>query len=521
MKKTINILVIEDSEDDFHLLLRMIRKEGYEVNGLRIETRNEMVKNLKSNWDIILCDNNLPAFDAPSALKILREISLIIPFIIVSGEISAEDAVKAMRSGANDYIMKNDLIRLIPAIEREIEEYRIKKEKERIQIQLHRSREKYELLAQNIQDMVCLVNSHGNYIWVSPSCERILGFSQEKVKKLGPIGILHTDNKEKVVKEIFEPLKAGSLTTGIRFTSKCITSEGGSLFLETIVEPIFSNGKLEHFATTSRDITELVEYRNNLEMMVVERTNKLYEALRKEKELVAVKSRFVAIASHEFRTPLSTITFASDFIKKYFDQVDQLTIKQKLTKIDEQVLHMINLLDDVLLLGKSEGQKIKINAKRVFLKEFIENLTEEVENSTGNTHSIMTYVGSGIDEVYLGESLLRNILINLLTNAIKFSPGKNTINLDVDSIDGGDTLIFKVKDRGIGINEEDIEKIFDPFHRNENVGEIHGTGLGLSIVKRAIDLHKGMITVTSKLGEGSTFSFRISQIYESRPMNIM
>jgi PAS domain S-box-containing protein len=252
-----------------------------------------------------------------------------------------------------------------------------------------------------------------------------------------------------------------------------------------------------------QNITELIEYRQNLEKKVEERTRALNESLQKEKELVEMKNKFVSMVSHEFRTPLSSISLASGFIKKYQKRISPEETEAKLDNIEKQVRHMTFLLNDILTIGKSEAGKIQAQVTPLPLRPFLENLVKDVEQSTGGTHKIKLTIECPFDVIYSDEKLLRNIIINLLTNAIKFSPQKKLVTLQVDCLTG--KLQIKTQDSGIGIAPDDLPNIFTAFHRGGNVGVVQGTGLGLSITKKAVDLLQGDIQVKSEIGQGTLF----------------
>ncbi|OQY04791.1 MAG: hypothetical protein B6I20_02470 [Bacteroidetes bacterium 4572_117] len=264
------------------------------------------------------------------------------------------------------------------------------------------------------------------------------------------------------------------------------------------------NGKVIGVICTGQDITELVNYRKKLEKKVKKRTEKLKKALKAEQELSELKSRFVSMASHEFRTPLAAIGFAAGFVKKYWNRLDEEKRDKKLIKIENQVYRMTNMLDDVLTIGKSEAGQLKYKPEIIGFEEFINPLMEEVGNVTNNTHEIRFQNICKLEKIFIDEKLARNIYINLLSNAIKFSPEKKYIEFTCNS--KNDLLVFTIRDFGIGINKKDLSDIFTPFHRGENVETIQGTGLGLAIVKESVELMKGKIEVESKPGEGTTFT---------------
>jgi PAS domain S-box-containing protein len=252
-----------------------------------------------------------------------------------------------------------------------------------------------------------------------------------------------------------------------------------------------------------QDITELIEYRSNLEAKVHARTYELNDALKKEKELVEMKSRFISIASHEFRTPLSTISLVAGVLRKHKEKLSAEEYNARLEKIEKQVRHMTYLLDDVLIIGKAEAGKIETHYAPIPVESFFRQTAREVELSKA-THRLILKIDSQIEIFYSDEKLLRNIVINLFTNAIKFSPSQKSVNVVVVATQK--KVVLEVEDRGIGIREEDMQKIFTSFHRGNNVGEIPGTGLGLSIVKKAVELLNGRIEVTSKPLHGTRFT---------------
>ncbi|NBP67746.1 MAG: response regulator [Cytophagia bacterium] len=242
--------------------------------------------------------------------------------------------------------------------------------------------------------------------------------------------------------------------------------------------------------------------RNKLEVLVRERTRELEEAIKKEKQLVELKNQFVAIASHEFRTPLSTIRFAADYLHDYLERLDKEEIKIKLKKIEKQVVYMSALLEDVITAGRTELNKIPVLKSSIELKSLVDKILEEVLHSTKKTHRIEVIASYSNELITTDEKLLRNILINLLNNAIKFSPGKEYITFKV--IHDKKSLLMEVIDQGIGISKEDIPKLFQAFHRGSNTSTIAGTGLGLSIVKKAVELLRGEITVDSEINVGTS-----------------
>jgi len=286
------------------------------------------------------------------------------------------------------------------------------------------------------------------------------------------------------------------------------TKEGRSaIFLLSVTTRTNTAGEIIGITFVGQDITELTDYRRSLEVKVEERTRELKRILNKEKEVVEMKSRFVSIASHEFRTPLSSIKFSADFIKKHNQALDTHEVNLKLENIEKQINHMTYLLDDILTYGKSEAGKIQLVKSRIVFADFLQKIMEEVSISTKGTHTITTNFTDLPDEILTDEKLLRSVLINLLTNAIKYSPGKNKIYLEAESSKG--MLTLRVRDEGMGIAADELEKIFEPFLRGKSANSIQGTGLGLSITKKAVELLNGTISVSSRPHEETLFTVTI------------
>ncbi len=229
----------------------------------------------------------------------------------------------------------------------------------------------------------------------------------------------------------------------------------------------------------------------------------LSETLNKEKELNEIKSRFVSMASHEFRTPLSTILSSASLISRYLGAEDQDKRDKHTCRIKSSVKHLNELLEDFLNIGKLEEGRVFIEKQLFDVKEFLQDTLDEM--------SAMLKPGQEIDIDFTGEvmfqtdkRLLKNVMINLLSNAIKFSEAGKSIQ--VLGVNNGSQLKLQVRDHGIGIPPEDLPHLFSTFYRGKNVVNIQGTGLGLNIVQRYINLLSGTIDLTSQLHEGTTFN---------------
>lgn len=228
--------------------------------------------------------------------------------------------------------------------------------------------------------------------------------------------------------------------------------------------------------------------------------DELTKALSKEKELSDLKGRFVSMASHEFRTPLSTILSSASLISKYSLTEEQEKRDKHIQRIKSTVTNLTNILNEFLSIGKIEDGKIIANNTPFDLKDLITALLNEM-NGLLKAGQKISYQHTGKTEVVLDPSLLKNVFINLLSNAIKFSPENATIYFR--SKVTGDKIEISVKDEGIGMSEEDKKHLFERFFRGTNVTNIQGTGLGLHIVGKYIELMDGNIRVKSELEKGT------------------
>lgn len=263
---------------------------------------------------------------------------------------------------------------------------------------------------------------------------------------------------------------------------------------------------------------QIKSYTEKLEVKIKERTQDLVKLVselemakenmcalfQKEKELNQLKTRFVSMASHEFRTPLSAIQLSASLIDKYTTKQDVASVEKHTLKIKNSINNLTTILNDFLSLEKLEAGKVEASVQAFNIISFAEEIAEEMQMMTKqNQHIIYEHTGTTA-EVYLDPNLLKNCIINLISNSIKYS-GEDTL-IQFNSILKDDELILEVKDNGIGIPAADQGNLFEPFFRAHNTGDIPGTGLGLNIVKRYVGLMNGTVTCNSEQHSGTVFT---------------
>jgi signal transduction histidine kinase len=213
------------------------------------------------------------------------------------------------------------------------------------------------------------------------------------------------------------------------------------------------------------------------------------------------------MASHEFRTPLATILASTETLNAYRHKLSDDQIQKRLNRIVEQVDHLKDIMEDVLLLAQLQARRAQFNPSKQDLGALCRTLLEEFQGRADVKHQLIYHAAPGDYTIQLDPKLMRQIISNLLSNAIKYSSAEKPVQITLAQHEK--QCVLHVRDDGIGIPPADLPHLFEPFHRASNVRTIAGTGLGLVITKEAIELHNGLITVESQLGQGTTFTVHL------------
>lgn len=402
-------------------------------------------------------------------------------------------------------------------------------------------------LFENATEGIILTNEAGNIVLMNPAAQRMFGYGASEI--IGrPVEILipqRFSHNHKNLRDGFykhpqnRVMGHGRELYGTRKDKTDIPVEvslsfyrrEGELFVMAFIVDITHRKEIEKSILMQQKELEKMandmrKLNAHLEAKVEERTLilkealqkleesqlELSEALDKEKQLNEIKSRFVSMASHEFRTPLSTILSSATLISKYVKNEENDKRERHLRKIKDSVSHLNGLLEDFLSLGKLEEGKVTVSISSFAVKDFIDDVIDEMRTIEKKGQEIV-YKYEGEDNFVTDKRLLKNILINLLSNALKFSDEGSTVWITV--YNKKDQLSIKIKDEGVGIPDEDQHHLFTTFFRGKNVTNVQGTGLGLPIVKRYLDLLKGDIILESKINVGTTVSTRLPLLNEN------
>ncbi|MCA9672849.1 MAG: HAMP domain-containing histidine kinase [Myxococcales bacterium] len=265
----------------------------------------------------------------------------------------------------------------------------------------------------------------------------------------------------------------------------------------TVLTAAYIIGRLRRTASALREATARLE--TALAELGIERD--------RAKDLAELRSKFVSMASHEFRTPLARILSSAESLHSGNGKRPQAVRDKHMGRVKDAVKEMTQMLEDVLLIGHAETGLLELKPQQLALREVCDGIVEATRNLVGEERQLDYDVSVNGASVWLDEKLLNRVLSNLLINAFKYSGDDTSVRFAVQADEGA--VLFTVSDQGLGIPPEDLPHLFEAFHRGSNTGMIPGTGLGLAVVKRSLDVHGGTIDVESQLGRGTTFTVRV------------
>ncbi|MGZ8920217.1 MAG: PAS domain S-box protein [Limisphaerales bacterium] len=370
-------------------------------------------------------------------------------------------------------------------------------QRKRAEQALRESEEKHRALFQATSQGVMLHDEKA-FLEINPAALRILGYERaeeiigkhpsETSAPVQPNG----DSPDVLAnKYIAECMEKGTA----HFEWLARTAKGNTVPLEIILTRIQMGGK-PLIQAVILDITERKEAESEL-----------LKSLAREKELSALKSNFVSMVSHEFRTPLGVIMSSSEILETYFNELQPAERIEHLDSIKKNTRRMADLMEEVLLLSRVEAGRLSLDPQPMDLAAFCRRLVDEVLSATNRRCPIEVTLEAAEGDTYADERLLQHILINLLTNAVKYSPEGMPVQFFMTQL--ATRARFEIQDHGIGIPEQDQKWIFNAFQRGRNVGNIPGTGLGLVIVKRCVELHRGTILMDSAVGRGTKVAVEV------------
>ncbi len=512
-QKKLNILLIDKNSYNYQILQGIFEQiSNFRVNLNWINNYAEGLENAINNQsDIYLINRELEP-DSSSGLQLLKESrkkGCTQPIFIFteSAHLKSREIEELTEAGATDYFNKSELN--VTLLEHSIR-YALKEQK--INQALRLSEQRYALALSAGEVGVWDWDIKNNQLYVATNLKAMLGYTNNEIipnweewQKL-----IHPDDRERV-QVVLENHLAG-LTSQYEVEYRRLHKDGTwRWFLARGDTLRDSNGQPCRMAGSETDITE----RKQLEAY-------LRQSLEHEQEINYLKSRFLTMVSHEFRTPLATILSSADLLEFYVEQLQKENALSHVERLQSAAEYMTQMLNDVILMEDVKTGNLNFNPVWLdlceFSNEFVKNLifyinrTKVIAQEKKHQINVLIHLNNSSEEPHIyglfDKDLLKQILNHLLWNAIKYSPQGGSVVLEIDATDDAE-IVLRVKDHGIGIPTAEQTQIFEMFYRGNNIENIPGSGLGLSIVRSCVYLHGGEISVQSTVGVGSTFTVKL------------
>jgi PAS domain S-box-containing protein len=506
MSRKLKVIFIEDNENDLMLMLREMQLAGYEVTHKQIQTSDHFQQALEGeHWDLIICDYILPHFNGNVALELYKSMQLEIPFIIVSGLIGEDRAVNMIKSGAHDYVLKNNLTRFIPSVERALQEFQLKNQHHREEILRKMAEIEIRKLSRAVEQspvIIVMTDANGDIEYVNPKLSEITGYSSEEVIGQNPRILKTGETSREIYIELWKTIKSGNEWHG-EFHNK---KKNGELYWESasISSIKDDNGEVVSYLAVKEDITERKIIQQDL-----------ITAKEKAEESSRLKASLLSNMSHELRTPMNAIIGFADFLMQ-----ENLTESQKdmVSSITISAQRLISTITSILDLSMLESESVVPKLKTIELGEILPAIikTHKSHADKNNLKLRFESIPAGY-QINVDERIFTRILDNLIDNAIKYTEkGEINVSHRKERTDGKEWIILSIKDTGIGIAPENLKLIFDEFRQvSEGYGRnFEGVGLGLSLAYKSAFLLGGKLEVESTPGTGSIFSLKLPAAVE-------
>ena len=492
MDTSLRLLLIEDSENDAHLLVRELKRAGYDVGYERVDTEETLNAALdRQTWDLAIGDYSMPQFSGMAALRIIQERGLDLPFISVSGTITEETAVAAMRAGAKDYVTKGHLQRLIPAIERELRESEARAARRDAEAS-------FATLVEFAPIGIYRSNPAGQFLSVNSALVRMLGYdSSDEVLQLDMGRDVYADADERQ-RLLDRDTYSDRQYDDVEATWK--RRDGRLLQVQLSVRAVRNvAGEVDYYETFVRDATD---------------QRRLQQQLTQSQKMEAI-GRLAGGVAHDFNNLLTVITSYSDLVFQDLPPDDPR--RDDVDQVRKAADGAAALTRQLLAFSRQQVLEPKV----IDLNSVVDNLKKILQRVIGEDVELATVLAAELGAVKADVSQIEQILMNLAVNARDAMPtgGKLTIettNVDYDPerqqrSDGSrEFVMLAVTDTGTGMDEATKAKIFEPFFTTKQPGK--GTGLGLATVYAIVTQAGGFIWVYSELGHGTSFKIYLPRV---------
>jgi two-component system cell cycle sensor histidine kinase/response regulator CckA len=518
VREKLRVLILEDSEDDALLLVRKLSKEGnYETFHLRVDSLAALKAALeKQEWDIVISDHSMPQFTAISALDELHKRGLDIPVIILSGAIEPSAAVAAMKAGASDYIMKGDMTRLLPAIERELRESRSRRERrladknlEERNVEMIREQEKFQQISQAIEEVFWMTNPDSTeMIYISPAYEKIWGRTCESLYNAPRewTEAMHPEDRERAARTASEQMLAGGESE-----FRILRPDGELRWIKNQIFPIKdATGKIHRVAGVAADITK---------------TKQFQAQFHKAQKMEAI-GRLAGGVAHDFNNLLTAIGGYSHFLLNSLAADDKR--REDVEQIKKAGETAAGLTRQLLAFSRQQVLQMKV----VDCNFLVSDLEKMLRRIVSEDVKLTTVLSPEPGFIKSDPGQIEQVLLNLVVNAKDALPKGGSITIETSNVElkgdyarmhlqvkPGSYVMFAVSDSGTGMESETLTHLFEPFFTTKEQGK--GTGLGLATVYGIVKQSGGGIYVQSEIGAGTIFKVYFPRVAEaSQPADV-
>ncbi len=494
MSIPLRLLLVEDSPDDAELLVRELQRGGYDVAFQRVDSAEAMSTALTGQkWDLVIADFSMPHFSGTAALRLVRERDSDLPFIFVSGTIGEDTAVAAMKDGAHDYIMKGNMRRLIPAIERELRDAETRRERRRVTDALKRSEAQYRELVENATYGIYRSTSEGRFLDVNPSLVKMLGYgSKEEVLALNIASDVWWNPLER--SEVAAQYQYADRFEGVEVEWK--RKDGKPIKIRLSGRTLrAADGGLPSFEVIAEDVTE----RRLLEKQVAGLQK--FEAI----------GQLAGGIAHDFNNIIGAIMGWAEMGAK--EVPPDTRPHKRFEQISEHARGAADLTRQLLAFARRQVME----PRNINLNQVISEATILLQKLVGAQIEIKTALEAGLKVTCADPTQIGQVLMNLVVNARDAMPEGGWLMIETRNVEfdeeycrrhtyarPGQYVLLSVSDAGLGMDAATMDHIFEPFFTTKEVGR--GTGLGLATVYGIVKQHQGFINVYSEPGHGTTFS---------------
>jgi len=485
------ILVVEDEVIVARTIANQLTQIGYTVVGTASSGVAAIAKANSTQPDLVLMDvvlkGEMDGITAASQICSQRDI----PIVFLTAYADENTLQRAKNTLPLGYVVKPfSPGELRVAVELALFKHQVDQE-------LRTNRAYLATLLRSMHDAVIATDEQGQITFMNPAAEALTGWREAEAFGKDAVEVLQ------LVDEVTD-LPADHPVTQVLNTQEVA-------FLKEFTALVNRTGERIPIGDSASPLQRQLDGIGGVvvvfwDMSTYRRSELLQKALEKEQELNQLKSQFVSTVSHEFRNPLAVIRTAAELLDLRGATMFDAKMKNYVQRIKTSVQQMNQLMEDVLIMGQVEAERLHFTPTLTDLQQLCQDLLEECSLNLSDAYTIVFTHPDEALETWLDANLLRLILANLLNNAIKYSPTGGSIHFDYSYSADGQTVSFRVQDQGIGIPASEQAQLFESFFRASNTQSIGGTGLGLAIVKRCVALHQGQIDVTSAVGVGTTFT---------------